>query len=539
MFKFLNSASQSVTGAAIVIGAATLVSRLVGLVRDRVFVHLFGAGPVLDAYYAAFKIPDLIYNLLIVGALTAGFIPTFTKLFYQSENKQAAWRLANNIINIIGITLGAFALFGVFAAPALTKIIAPGFTGEAAGLVISFTRIMMLSPLLLGFSMIMGGILQSLKQFVLYSIAPIFYNVGIIIGAAGLTRGFLGINGLAWGVVLGAFIHLSIQVYGAYHSGYRWQWVLDLKNSDTRLVGKLMAPRTLGLALTQLNVVVVTMLASLLPVGSVAIFNLANNLQAVATGIIGVPFALAVFPVLSEMVAKKDGENFVKHLSATLRQILFLIVPASVLILLLRAQIVRVILGTGKFDWAATITTADTLAFFALGLFAAALIPLLARAFYALSNTKTPFIIGLIAELMSIIAALVLMRPLGVPGLALASAIGSIINCVVLFIYLRAETGFLEDQKIISSVYKIAISGVVMALVVQGLKYPLSNILDLNRFWGIFFHGVVSGVAGLLVYAVLARLLKLEEFMELQNSLKRRWLRFWNVPAGIDEAERL
>lgn len=539
MFKFLNSASQSVTGAAIVIAAATLISRIVGLVRDRVFVHYFGAGPILDAYYAAFKIPDLIYNLLIVGALTAGFIPTFTRLFYQSEDKSPAWRLANNLINIIGVALGAFALFGIFAAPMLTKIIAPGFAGTTAELVITFTRIMMLSPLILGFSMIMGGILQSLKQFMLYSIAPIFYNVGIIIGATALTRGALGIAGLAWGVVLGAVLHLLIQVYGAYHSGYRWQWVLDIKNTDTRQVGRLMAPRTLGLALTQLNVVVVTMLASLLPAGSVAIFNLANNLQAVPIGIIGIPFALAVFPVLSELASKHDGENFIKQLSSALRQILFLIVPATILMLLLRAQIVRVIYGTGKFDWAATITTADTLAFFALGLFAAALIPLLARAFYSLSNTKTPFIIGLIAELISIIAALVLMRPLGVAGLALASAIGSIVNCVVLFIYLRAETGFLDDQKLISTIYKIAIAGVAMGVVVQVLKYPLSEVLDLNRFWGILLHGAASGLVGLAVYCLAARILRLDEIMDLHSALKRRWLRLRSIPAGIDEAERI
>jgi len=338
---------------------------------------------------------------------------------------------------------------------------------------------------------------------------------------------------------LGAALHCGVQLYGAYHSGYRWQWHFNLKDPDTRLIGKLMIPRTAGLAVAQLNTVVVTVLASFLPVGSVTVFNYANNLQDISTGLIGIPFALAVFPVLSTMAAEKNGDGFIRHLTETTRQIIFLVIPVSIIILLLRAQIVRVVYGTGVFDWTATIATANTLAFFSLALFAQSLIPLYARAFYALSNTKTPFIISLVAELVCIIGSLILMKPLGVAGLALADAIAAILNVALLIIAMRLISGKLEGERTLSSLYRILTAAIVMAVVIQALKYPLSQILDLNRFWGILLHGLISGLIGLLVYGLICRLLRVAEMMQIQSSFKKRWLRLWNVPTGIDEAEKL
>lgn len=539
MLKIFNAESKSVTGAALIIAGASLISRVVGLARDRVFAHYFGTLPTMDAYYAAFKIPDLIYNLIIVGALTAGFIPTFTKLFYRQGDKNPAWKLANNVINIICIGLLILCGLAIVFTPALTRMIAPGFKGEAAGLIIVFTRIMMLSPLLLGISMVMGGILQSLRQFLIYSLAPIFYNLGIIIGAVFLVKTPLGINGLAWGVVLGALLHAALQIRGAYANGYRWRWTLNFKDRDTILIGKLMLPRTLGLAVSQFNLVVVTILASLLPAGSVAVYNYANNLQGLPVGLIGIPFALAVFPFLSTLAANNDLGTFKKQISSTARQILFLIIPCSIALLLLRAQIVRIILGSGIFSWDDTINTANALAFFSLGLFGQALISLFARAFYAFSDTKTPVIIGLLSELISIIAALLLMKPLGVAGLGLAVSIGAIFNAVVLYFTLRKKTNGLDDEKIVSSIFKISVAGIFMAITIQILKYPISLLVDMEKFWGILIHGLASSVVGFAVYALICRLLKLDEMIHLQSSLKRRWLKMFNVPAGIDEAESL
>jgi len=525
--NFLNQQSKSITGAAILIASAALISRIIGLLRDRIFAHYFGAGPVMDAYYAAFKIPDLIYNLLIVGALSAGFIPIFTKLL-TSKNKNAAWRLTNNVLNIIALALIILVALGIIYMPHLMPYLAPGFNDSTMQLAINFARITFISTFLLSLSMVMGTILQSLRSFLLFSIAPIFYNVGIIFGVIVLVPIF-GTIGLAWGVVLGAAIHFFIQTYGAYKQGYRWKWYFNLADKETKLVGKLMIPRTLGLAINQINVVVITILASLLPIGSVAVYNYAHNLQGVSLGIIGIPFALAVFPVLSSAAAKNNMDKFVKHLSATIRQIIFLIVPISIIILLLRAQIVRVVLGSGAFGWAATINTADALALFSLSLFAQSLIPLLARAFYALENTKTPFIICLISELVAIIAALILMKPLGVAGLALATSVGAILNFVLLAISIRYTTKHLEEEKILSSFYRISIAGIAMAITVQLFKYPLAKIFNQEYLIGILMHGLLAGLFGLAVYGFICYLLKLPEFLQFWGSFKRRWLRLKGI----------
>jgi len=530
MFKIFNSQSKTITGAAIILSGATLASRLIGVIRDRVLAHYYGAGPIMDAYYAAFKIPDLIYNLLIVGALTAGFIPTFTKLLNNKEADKRAWHLTNNILNILGISLIVLCAIGIIFTPGLNKIIAPGFSGENTLRVNSFTRIMFLSPIFLGISMIMGGVLQSLKRFVLYAIAPIFYNFGIIFGATVLVR-TMGEVGLATGVVLGALMHCLIQIYGVWQVGWRYHFTFNIKDKDTHTVGKLMIPRTLGLAISQLNQVVVTILASFLPIGSIAVYNYANNLQAVPVGVLAIPFALAVFPILSSAAAENDINLFVNQFSSVIRQILFLIIPAAILILLLRAQIVRVILGSGQFDWKATISTANALAFFSLGLVAQSLIPVLSRAFFALSNTKTPFVIGIISELISIIAALLLMHPLGAPGLALASSIGVTLNLILLWIYLRHEVKTLNENDIVSLILPVALAGISMGAVIQVLKYPLAKLFDQQFFWGIFGQGLVSGSIGILVYFLLCYMLKVPEFMQLKTSFAARWLKLRNINA--------
>lgn len=528
--KALNNQSKTITGAAIIIAGATLLSRVVGLLRDRIFAHHFGAGAIMDAYYAAFKIPDLIYNLLIIGALTAGFIPIFTKLFYQGKNKTPAWKMANNIFNIAGIVLILCGGLGMIFAKQFAPLIAPGFTPENKILVVNFMRIMFLSPVFLGLSMTLGGILQSLRRFLLYSIAPIFYNLGIIIGTVFFVPIF-GLSGLAWGVVFGAAMHFALQFYGSWQAGYRWQWIFDLRDKETILIGKLMIPRTLGLAISQINIIVVTILASWLPMGSVAVYNYANNLQGVPIGIIGIPFALAVFPTLSAAAARKDFSSFIKNLSSTIRQILFLIIPISVIIMLLRAQIVRVVLGTGAFDWQATTNTANALAFFAFGLFAQSLIPLLARAFYSLTDTKTPFVIGIISELIIIIMALLLMKPLGVAGLALAVSLGSIVNAAILFTALKQKIKNIEAEKILFSLYRIIIATLLMSVAVQYLKYPLAKIFNLNYFWGIFGQGFVAAIIGLAIYGLICYLLKLPEFIHLKDSFEKKFLKSRNLPA--------
>lgn len=534
--KFFTNQSKSITGAAILLGSASFVSRFIGIIRDRIFAHQFGTGDILDTYFAAFRIPDLIYNLVIVGALSAGFIPIFTKAL--EKNKKEAWQITSGIINILGFSLIIICSLLFIFAPQLVPYLVPGFNQSKLQTTIEITRIMFLSPILLGLSSIVSGVLQSFKAFLIYSLTPIFYNLGIIIGALFLVPLF-GIKGLAYGVVLGALLHLLIQLPSLIHYGFKYHPRLFLQNKNIKHLGKLMIPRTLGLATTQLNLIVITIFASTIGVGSVAVFNFANNIQHFPVGIVGISFAIAAFPTLSTLMAKNKKNDLINHLSQTIRQILFFIIPLTIIFLLLRAQIVRVVLGSGHFDWNDTIRTANTLAFFTLSLLAQALIPLLVRTFFVLHDTWTPFLVGLVSSLINIIAGIYLKSLLGVSGLALAFSLSMIIQLALLWLTLRDKLGTLHESKMISSILKISAASIVMILVVQFLKAPLANIVDMTKFWGILTQGVVAGTTGLLVFAYICYKLKVEEIIQFKQAFEKKLLKIKPAQAEFTEADEV
>ncbi len=542
--RLLNGQSKTITSAAIIIGAASLASRFLGVIRDRILAGEFGAGDVLDTYYAAFRVPDLVFNLLVLGALSAGFIPIFTQ-YLQGDNKEKAWHLANEIINVLLISLLVIcSVFFIFA-PQLMQLITPGFDAEKIKLTVALTRIMFLSPLLLGISSVFGGILQSFKRFLVYSLAPILYNVGIIIGALVLVK-FWGIYGLAWGVILGALMHLLIQIPTSTYLGFRYKWIFSLKDEGLKRIFKIMVPRTLTLGITQINLVVITIIASTLAAGSLAIFNLANNLQIFPVGIFGISFAIAAFPTLSALALRQDKKEFIESFSNTTREILFFIIPASALLLVLRAQIVRVILGTGNFTWEDTVLTIDALAMFSISLFAQALIPLLLRGFYAFQKATTPFIIGLFTIGANVVLSLILTRPfqfwgynfdLGVTGLALAFSLANILDFIILWLFLRTMTKSLDEKRIIWSVLKISLATLAMAIVTQFMKFGIEPYFGTTTFVGIFLQGLIAGLVGIAVFIVAGLALRSQEMYTFINSVKRRLFKEKaNYPKmGIDE----
>ncbi|KKR48686.1 MAG: Integral membrane protein MviN [Candidatus Magasanikbacteria bacterium GW2011_GWC2_40_17] len=539
--KFFNSQTETVTGAAIILGATTLASRLLGFIRDRVLAHYFGAGDIVDVYYAAFKIPDLAYNLIILGAFSAGFIPIFSKLFNRSflkNKKDEAWRLVNNAINTLGIFLIFLTIILIILAPLLVPLIAPGFSEEKLTLTIKMTRVMLLSPLLLGLSTVVGAVLQSLKNFFIYSLSPMMYNVGIIIGAV-IFVPLLGNAGLAWGVILGALLHFLIQLPSLFHAGYAYFWLFNFKDKNLLNVIKLIIPRTLGLAAGQLNAIVMTVFASTLAVGSVAVYNYAFNLQSLPLGLIGISFAVAAFPTLSELAAKGDKEKIISTFSSTTRQILFFTIPLMILFLMLRAQIVRVVLGTGAFDWDATIKTSDTLAFFTLSLFAQSLIPLLARSFYALEDTITPFISGLISVGLNIIVAWQITKGnFGVEGLALAFSLGNLVNFILLWVLLRIRLKNLDETNILPAVYKMSAAAILMGLTVQALKQVGDVFLDTHTFLGILSQALLAGLGGLIIYILVGLLLKNKEMQIFINVIKKRLIRRPAVALDVSEINK-
>jgi putative peptidoglycan lipid II flippase len=270
MRRIFSTQSRTITGAAIILGIASFCSRVIGVVRDRVFAHVFGADAVLDAYYAAFRIPDFIYNLLIVGALSAGFIPIFLELY--QKNKTEAWKFTSAIIRISSILLIIISSILFFSMPWLIQKTLPGMDQTTLEKTILLSRIMLISPILLGLSSIISSVLQALKHFLIFSLTPILYNIGIIIGATVFVPLF-GIAGLAYGVVLGALCHLLIQLPILFRIGFRAETPLRLTDTAVKKIGTMMIPRTIGLAANQITFIILTSLASTIGVGSIAVYN--------------------------------------------------------------------------------------------------------------------------------------------------------------------------------------------------------------------------------------------------------------------------
>ncbi len=517
--RFLNSQAKTIAAAAVILGAASLISRLLGLFRDRILAGTFGAGDELDIYYAAFRIPDLVYSLLVFGAISAGFIPVF--ISYLQKDKNKSWHLANSVLNLMALSLIILSAVLIILAPWLIKLVAPGFSSEKLSLTVQLTRIMFLSPIFFGLSAVLGGILQSFRRFFIYSLGPIFYNLGIIFGALVLVK-YFGLLGLAYGVVLGAFLHWLIRIPSAYSCGFKWQLVFDFRFAGVRRIFRLMPPRVLSLALSQINFWLMTVFASFLMAGSIAVYNLAHNIWSFPLGVFGVSFTLAAFPQLSARAQKKDVLGFVKTFSSTARQILFFTLPAAALFIILRAQIVRVILGTGRFDWQDTILTLETLAYFSLGLFAEALILLFLRGFFAWEDTRTPFLIGLLATGVRLSSAWYFARFLGVPGLALGFSLGGIFYLLLLFITLRKKIGLLDERNLSVSGAKMLLASFLAALAAYLSLQILAPLVNMTTGLGILIQGGVAGIIGILIYFFFAWLLGLSESKLFFASLFRR-----------------
>ncbi|MDO8241204.1 MAG: murein biosynthesis integral membrane protein MurJ [Candidatus Moranbacteria bacterium] len=514
--------TESVISAAFVITVAGLLSNLLGLVRDRMLASTFGAGDTLDVYYAAFRVPDLIYNLLILGAMSAAFIPVFTGLRSQ-DNDEEAWKLTNGIMNLALLFIVLVSAVCAIFAPFLMKLLTPGFSPEKIESVVLFTRIMFLSPILLGISGIMGGVLTSMKHFVVYSVAPLLYNIGIIFGIAVLVR-FLGPVGLAWGVVFGALMHMLLQYVTVRKLGYQhnWEFVSAWKNKNVRKVFTLMLPRMTGIAISQFNLMIITIFASTLAAGSLAVFNFSQNLASVPFSVFGISFSIAVFPTLAALAAKDEKEKFVQAFSETFRQILFFVIPLSVFMIVLRAQIVRVVLGAGKFDWEDTILTFQCLGILAFSLFAQSAVQLLARSFYALQDTKTPFYIAIVVEAINIITVVLLIGHVQILSLAIAFSLANIVQMFLLLFFLRARFDNLDDKNIIKSLSKIAVASVVAGVGIQITKYLVASFANLDTFVGVFAQLVISLIVGFAIFIGISYLLKLEEFILFRDSFTRK-----------------
>ena len=530
--RFWNSETDNVTTAALIVGAASFVSRIVGVVRDRILASTFGAGDVLDAYYAAFKIPDFLYNLVILGALSAAFIPVFTE-YLEKKDRHEAWRLAERVLSIVAGVMIVSSIVLFFFMPSLMHLIAPGFSGEKYLLTLQLSRIMLLSTSVLALSAVMGGILQATRRFIAFSLAPVFYNIGIIFGILILVPN-IGPAGLGWGVVLGALLHFATQAGVAMRMGLERIPFPSFRHEGVRRILTLMAPRTMGLAVMQVNLVVILALATTLASGSVAVMNLAMNLQAVPIGIFGISFAVAAFPALSRAAGRGDKESFREAFGSTARKIVFLVLPVATLMLILRAQIVRLILGEGHFDWDDTIRTADALAIFGFSMIAQAIVPLLSRGFYALQNTWTPLWIGIASEGANIVLAFALVGTYGLYGLVFAFSIAAWISLFLLWWRLRAQQGSLGTAEVWRSFLRTMAACFILAGVALPVRIWIGTLFPLRATWQVLLQGGLASIVGLVAFYLASRIMRSRELDEFQRALVRK---FWKKNVLIEGAE--
>lgn len=526
-------AKFSKTRTTILLMIALIGSNILGVVRN-IFLTSFVIPEKLSVYYAAFRLPDLIFNLVVLGVLSSIFIPVFMDRL-NNRDKNSAFAFTNNLINFTIIVLSITSIVLFILMPVLSKLIVPGFSVEDKILTTKMARIMLLSPLFFGLSSIAGGILNSFKKFVAYSLAPLFYNLGIIFGTIFLTPRF-GVYGLAYGVIIGAFLHFLVQLPSVLKLGYRYKPILDSQDKSLKEIARLAPPRIGGLLANQANFFIATILGSIIGGGSIAYLNLANDIQTFVSVVFGISFATVIFPILAEKASLGKTDDFVKEFSSSFRQILFFAIPASIGLILLRGQVTRLIFGLGKlFEFNDTKLTAAVLGAFALSLFAQSTVPLLVRAFYALKDTKTPFYAAMIAVLVNLGLSLSLPKffsmyvidsekniTFAVVGLAISFTISSFVNMLILLLALHKRLGKLDDKAIINSLSKIIIASALMAVGVQYLKYLISPIINPKHpVLGFAVQTLSVIIVGAIIYFVITYFLKCDEIKGVKKIFKR------------------
>lgn len=522
--RWFTQESSGIAASALLVSVASLVSRLLGVLRDRLLAGHFGADVELDAYYAAFRVPDTLFNLFIAGALSAGFIPLFSE-YLEQRSEGEAWKLASQVLTtltmIMAVVSGLFVIFAPWIVPVFTR----GFSPEGVSLTITMTRIMAISPLLLGISGVMGGILQVKKRFAAFAVAPIFYNLGIIFGIVFFAREW-GIVGVALGVALGSFAHACVQGWPALQLGLCPALARPWWSEGVRRLFWMMIPRTASLAVTQVNLIIILALASSLSVGSVAIFTLATNIQSLPFGLIGVSIAVAAFPVLSQAANQGVQKSFQRILAQQIAWMWFLLLPLTALFYLLAPEIVTVVLGAGKFDVATRLHTADILRLLVIALPAQSLVALLVRAYYAKQNTWTPFFISLGAEATNLVLCLSLRSMYGLRGLAIAFTVSTIVNIVGLWMALSKESIPVGDDRrsLLKTLLGSTFSLIVMVAIGEATRAFF--FLEQGSSLGIFVKGSFFGLLLTALYLLVTIVLRLPEptrlLIKIQDLFGRR-----------------
>lgn len=515
-----------VTLAAITISTAYVLSRALGVLRQTAINGEFGAGPETDAFWAAFTVPDLFFNLLVGGALTSVFVPVYARLVTEGRN-QDAWKLACTVFNVVAILLVVVALLILALAPRLAPLIAAGFPRETQALTAHLTRILAVQPLYLGLGVVAMAVLNSGKHFALPAYAPVVYNLGIIAGAL-LLAPRVGVEGLAMGVTLGALGYFLLQVPGLRRQGLPYRFTLDLAMPELAQVGRLLVPRTLGLASSQVGgLITMVSLASGLPSGSVTVVRAALQIVLLPVGVFGVAIATAVFPTLADQAAAGDGRQLGDTVAKTLRFMLFLGAPSTVALVLLRQPLAALLLQHGRFSAEDARVTALALGFYGLALFAHLWDELLPRVYYALHDTMTPLLVNLGIVCVNVGASAILRRWLGVGGLGLGLSLAATVEAAVFLWLLSRRVPTIAGRDFWRDLGKVAVASLAMVPPLIWYAQALQSFGPQSRLLPQLLAVAGGILLGGVTYFAAAMLLRCDDaatVLEYAASLRARFL---------------
>jgi putative peptidoglycan lipid II flippase len=513
--------ARTLATAGLVVTGAFFVSRLLGWLRTVVIAGQFGASPDLDAYFAAFRIPDAIFQLVAAGALSSALIPVLSGLVAHGEHARA-WRVVSTVVNLMLVALIALSLVLAVAAPLIIPAITPGFDAQQMDLTVRLSRIMLLSPTLLALGAVATSVLNTMGRFGASAVAPIVYNVGIILGAI-LLAPFMGVEGLAIGVVVGSVGHLALQLPQIVgRMGFVYERRIDMTDPAAREALLLMVPRAIGLGASQITFLVNTTLASIAGAGAIVAYNVAFTVLQIPIGVIGVPLGIVLLPSLSRSLATGAVQDYGRLVLGSLRLLLYVTLFLTTVGMVLRREIVTLLFNYGRFDERAIDMTADTLLFFLGGLAAHSIIAILARAFYAGKDTRTPVMAALLSVAVNVVVSIATFGTLGLAGLALGIAVGAWVEATLLILLLRERTpgmGLDSLGRALATFLIGAVLAALAALAILRLSEPAVGP-DPGKVT-ILIQSSAAFAAAAAVYLAYSRLLRIPELASTIGILRQ------------------
>jgi putative peptidoglycan lipid II flippase len=518
------SEKSKVTVAAGIVGAATFLSRIFGFIRDMVIASVFGAGLSADAFFVAFRIPNLLRRLFAEGSLSITFVPVFSE-YLTNFGKNEAFKLALSAVRTLSVLLILVAFTGVLLSPLIVRLIAPGFSATPGKLALTITLTRMMFPYIffIGLVALFMGILNVLGHFAAPALAPVCLNIAMI-GSVFLIAPFMSdpIFGVAVGVIIGGILQLLLQVPFLIKKGFIFWKKASFYHPGLKKIGTLMLPTILGAAVYQINILVGTLLASLLPQGSVSYLYYADRLVQFPLGIFAIAIATAVLPTLSRQAAAKDTDALRETFAYAIRLVLFITVPAMIGLIVLREPIVALLFKRGAFDAETVRQTAVALLYYCVGLWAFSAVRVVVSTFYALQDTRTPVRMAIIAIAANIVFSIILMKPLAHGGLALATSLSSILNLVLLICVLKKRLGVSDWRPIVISGIKTVASSAIMGVGVYIIAYYTISSPTAIPFTHLSAGLSLSIVCGLILYAGLSLLMKSGELKTVTAIIQSR-----------------